>query len=311
MKFPGAAAAAIGLREWSDTPRVSVVIPAYNHAALCEKAIASALAQTLRPIEVIVVDDGSDPPCVIDNDDPAIRLIRLPLNRGPSAARNEGVASASGDWIAFLDADDIWEPDKLAVQLAGEKPNQNVLLACNVTLAVKGRRRPYNRMRPAAPLDRWVLVDGQSLQTSGLVLPTTLALAVPFDEGLRVYEDWDLVLRLARVGVSIEYEPRCLVTYVRPENSPALSRDATLFQAAWLSDPASPADSETRYHHYLVEVFRRHFREAPRAALATALELARQTRRPGRASAATLRMVWRKMIGRRMQPIDDTKDNPR
>jgi glycosyltransferase involved in cell wall biosynthesis len=97
---------------------VSVVIPTYNRADLLPRAIASALEQTRAPDEVIVVDDGS-------TDDTAagcrawadrIRYLSVP-NGGVSAARNAGIASARGAWIALLDSDDVWEPTKLEVQL--------------------------------------------------------------------------------------------------------------------------------------------------------------------------------------------------
>lgn len=101
------------------TPLVSVIIPAYNRAHCIADAVASALAQTFTNHEIIVVDDGSTD-ATIANLSPfgnRVRLIRQP-NRGVSAARNAGIRAASGDWIAFLDSDDRWRPDKLARQYA-------------------------------------------------------------------------------------------------------------------------------------------------------------------------------------------------
>jgi GT2 family glycosyltransferase len=101
---------------------VSVIIPTYNRADLLPRAITSALEQTYRPHEVIVVDDGS-------TDDTAdrcaewgdhIRYVRVE-NGGVSAARNAGIAIAGGEWIALLDSDDTWEPTKLEVQIAAHR----------------------------------------------------------------------------------------------------------------------------------------------------------------------------------------------
>jgi glycosyltransferase involved in cell wall biosynthesis len=93
---------------------VSVVIPAYNAASVLPRAIESVLGQTSRPEEVIVVDDGStdNTAQVATQYGPSITYIRQD-NAGASAARNRGIAEATGEWIAFLDSDDEWLPPKL------------------------------------------------------------------------------------------------------------------------------------------------------------------------------------------------------
>jgi glycosyltransferase involved in cell wall biosynthesis len=100
-------------------PKVSVVIPTYNRAEKVGKTIESALAQTFTELEVIVVDDGSS-----DNTGPVLaeafgNRIRYfaQANQGASMARNKGIKEARGEWIAFLDSDDLWEPDKIEWQL--------------------------------------------------------------------------------------------------------------------------------------------------------------------------------------------------
>jgi glycosyltransferase involved in cell wall biosynthesis len=97
---------------------VSVIIPAYHAAAYLERTVASVLSQTLPPHEVLIVDDGSK-----DNTfetaarmPPPVRAVRKP-NGGPASARNLGAREASGDWLAFLDADDSWLPEKLERQM--------------------------------------------------------------------------------------------------------------------------------------------------------------------------------------------------
>ena len=101
-------------------PRVSVIIPCYNYGRFLREAVASAAAQTLGDIEIIIIDDGStdDTPDVIESiEDRRIRTRRIP-NCGVSAARNAGLDMARGEFIAFLDADDRWHADKLERQVA-------------------------------------------------------------------------------------------------------------------------------------------------------------------------------------------------
>lgn len=99
-------------------PLVSVIIPTYNRASTLKRTVDSALAQTYRPLEVIVVDDGSTDgtEAVIRSYGDRIRGILQP-NGGPSAARNTGAKAASGEWLAFLDSDDVWKPEKIARQV--------------------------------------------------------------------------------------------------------------------------------------------------------------------------------------------------
>ena len=98
--------------------RISVVIPTYNRSAEIPSALRSVLGQTLQPLEVIVVDDGSTDSTeeVLGPFMGKIRYIKT-ANRGASAARNRGVVEAKGDWIAFLDSDDTWSVGKLQRQM--------------------------------------------------------------------------------------------------------------------------------------------------------------------------------------------------
>jgi glycosyltransferase involved in cell wall biosynthesis len=95
---------------------VSVIVPVYNGAQYLEAAITSIFAQDYRSIEVIVVDDGSiDDSAQVAKSFKDIRYM-FQQNSGPAAARNSGINSANGDFIAFLDSDDLWMPDKLSLQ---------------------------------------------------------------------------------------------------------------------------------------------------------------------------------------------------
>jgi glycosyltransferase involved in cell wall biosynthesis len=101
---------------------VSVIIPVYNRSSIVQRAIESALAQQLSAadgIEIVVVDDGSSdaPAAALEPYGPRVRLVRHEVNRGAAAARNTGIANAVGEYIAFLDSDDIWLTGKLEIQL--------------------------------------------------------------------------------------------------------------------------------------------------------------------------------------------------
>lgn len=98
---------------------ISVVIPTYNRRDLLKRALLSMLAQTLLPTEIIVIDDGStdDTAAMIRTEFPAVHYYHQE-NQGVGSARNTGIQHAIGDWIAFLDSDDEWLPEKLARQQA-------------------------------------------------------------------------------------------------------------------------------------------------------------------------------------------------
>ncbi|OGP88721.1 MAG: hypothetical protein A2031_00190, partial [Deltaproteobacteria bacterium RBG_19FT_COMBO_43_11] len=102
----------------NDSPLVSVIIPVYNAERFVAAAIESVLYQSYRPLDVIIIDDGStDGSAAIAKNYPTLRYIYQP-NAGLSAALNKGVAEAQGNYFAFLDADDLWMENKLALQMS-------------------------------------------------------------------------------------------------------------------------------------------------------------------------------------------------
>jgi glycosyltransferase involved in cell wall biosynthesis len=112
-----------------DKPSVSVVIPAYNAEHFISNAIQSVLTQTVEVDEIIVVDDGSSDRTVeLASAFPKTRVLKQP-NAGPGAARNTGIHAASGNWIAFLDSDDVWTPRKTEIQLKCITPEVGVIHA--------------------------------------------------------------------------------------------------------------------------------------------------------------------------------------
>ncbi|HJQ16923.1 MAG TPA: glycosyltransferase family A protein [Allosphingosinicella sp.] len=147
-------------------PPVSVVIPAHNAEAFLADAIDSVLGQTVA-VELIVVNDGSTDETERVIASYAGRLIHVAQDqRGLGAARNRGVAESSGEWIAFLDADDIWMPEKIALQLraAADRPDCDMLFGHGIEFADPGthwpaRTEPFPAYCASAMMTRRTLID--------------------------------------------------------------------------------------------------------------------------------------------------------
>lgn len=200
-------------------PRVSVVVPAYNAMPYLPETLDSVLAQSLRDMEVIVVDNGSSDgtrPDVNQLRDPRLRLLRLPENKGISGGCNAGLAAATGTYVAPMEADDLWHVDKLArlVALLDADP-QAVLAYSFVELIDQDGRRSGNVVGRrvegdvrAALLEDVVVPCG----SSPVVRRQQLVQIGGWDESLRSSPDWDLYLRLARTG-TFRVLPEPLVGY--------------------------------------------------------------------------------------------------
>lgn len=189
-------------------PKVSVIVPAYNAATFISRAVDSVLAQTFRDFELLVVDDGSadDTLTVLSRYGAALRVLTQP-NAGPAAARNRGLAQATGTYVAFLDADDWWEPQKLGEQVALLDTQPSIGFCSTATRVVDadGRRAGHwPCLAGDAPLPDALFMNGASISgsTSGVMARRDLVQAVGgFDASLRGYEDPDLWIRLsARAG---------------------------------------------------------------------------------------------------------------
>jgi succinoglycan biosynthesis protein ExoO len=120
----------------SAQPKITVLIAAYNAETFIHRAVESALAQDLPPFEVLIVDDKSTDDTVgtvrrLASGDPRIRLVELPVNRGPSGARNAGIDQARGDWVAILDADDTIRPNHFSLLWATAQLLEADLVAAN------------------------------------------------------------------------------------------------------------------------------------------------------------------------------------
>ena len=173
-------------------PLVSIVVPVYNAEAFLRETLDSVFALDYEPFEVIVVDDGStDGSAAIAESYLGVRCIRQE-NRGPSEARNEGILIARGEFVAFVDSDDVVLPDKLSVQVG-------YLLDHPDVTATLGRQEWITPPPDAVPDLVWGDLDG--IPPLSLVIRNAALLEVGFfDPALRGPEDTDLLMRLRENG---------------------------------------------------------------------------------------------------------------
>ncbi|HEY0413772.1 MAG TPA: glycosyltransferase family 2 protein [Allosphingosinicella sp.] len=201
-------------------PLVSVVIPAFNAAATLAETLLSAAAQTYRHIEIVIVDDGStdrtrEIAAVFCEKDPRARLVPV-SHGGVGAARNRGIAAARGEFVAFLDADDLWSPEKIRKQVAKALPPGNVGFVYTFYRRIGDRGQPLGAPTQFAIEGRafwrhlyWNFVGSGSSMLARRSLVLDMG---GFDEGLESCEDYLLQLRLAR-RYPIACVPEYLVFY--------------------------------------------------------------------------------------------------
>src|SRR6202161_4095603 len=198
---------------------VSAVIPTRGRPELLCRAGRSALAKTLREIEVVVVIDGEDPATRMALDELAqqdgrLRVLALVASVGGSDARNHGVDAARGEWIAFLDDDDEWLPGKLQAQLDALKTSTAPALigSCKMIARTPGKDYVWPRRTPGKDeqlgeylLARHSLTRGEGyIQTSTFFVRRTLMQAQPFKSGQKKHQDTEWVLRLGRMpGIQV------------------------------------------------------------------------------------------------------------
>ncbi len=200
------------------SPLISVVIPAYNARAFISEAIESVQAQDIANLQTIVVDDGSTDGTAdhVARAHPDVELIRKP-NGGAATARNAGIAHATGDYIAFLDADDLWLPGKLSAQRQHLDDHPDIHLVCTrfarweqhddgsypplQGLIAEAKAIPEDELD--AELSGWVyhklLLNCHVWTTTVMLRRSLLAQIGTFDESLRLGQDYDFWLRASRV----------------------------------------------------------------------------------------------------------------
>jgi glycosyltransferase involved in cell wall biosynthesis len=183
-------------------PLVSVVVPTYQRAATLEEALRSALTQTYERIEVLVEDDGSTDgsgEMVAKLGDPRVRYAWAANLGRPAAVRNRAIRRAQGPLVAFLDSDDVWEPEKLARQLEVLRAGPDLAaVSCNASW-LPPRSHPMFRMKEdRQPSFEELLVHNVIVNSGAVVRREVLDEIGLFDEALPDLEDYDLWLRILR-----------------------------------------------------------------------------------------------------------------
>ncbi len=216
----------------AQNPEVSVIIPAYGIARFIQETLDSVFTQTFSNYEVIIVNDGSP-----DTEDFEAslrpycdRIVYIKQeNRGAAAARNRGLIEARGQFIAFLDGDDLWMPNYLEEQLDFMKCGNYDLVYADAFIIgespLAGRTFMQTAPSEGEVTVRSLLTAKCNVITSGVLARRRAILDVGlFDEGLRNSHDFDLWIRLAKAGVRLSYQRKVLLQYRCHENS--LSGDA-------------------------------------------------------------------------------------
>lgn len=206
------------------SPAVSIIVPTFNRLEYLRRTLASVFQQTFRDWELLIADDGSD----IDTraylqtleDPPRVRVLWLPHSGRPSVARNAALRAAEGEYVAFLDSDDLWTPTKLQVQVDSLRRHIDCRWGYTrfVLVDASGRPTEWQRTRNWPTPVGWIL-DRLARSETVIAVPSVivsrelLEQVGGFDESLVMCEDFDLWLRLAaRSQVDAIDEPCTLVT---------------------------------------------------------------------------------------------------
>lgn len=204
---------------------ISVVIPAYNRSRIIAETLESVLAQTLQPDEVLVIDDGStdDTAAIAESFAPQVRVFRR-SNQHAAAARNFGIQQATSEWIAILDDDDIWKPNKLERQMEelALHPEADLCYTGRVLLDQKGDTATLGRVvyaPPAKDIRRLLFESATIFPSSVLIRRSTLLTMGGFDPMCHQNEDYDLWLRLLHAGVKFAACREPLLIYRRHEGN--------------------------------------------------------------------------------------------
>lgn len=225
-------------------PSISVVSPFHNRRTFLPGLIETLERQTFTDFELIIVDDGSTDGlsravAALHTEFP-IRFIRLEQNRGAAAARNVGIDAALGRYVALLDSDDAWHPEKLRLQFAQLEKNGSGRELVSLTRQLVRSRHAYVSptlaMEPDDDVGSYLFLKGGVIQSSMMVLSRDLAARVRFDKSDHGHDDWSFALRLQAAGACFAMLEDPLTIY---DDTAGRTRRSPTYSSArlgWLED---------------------------------------------------------------------------
>jgi len=210
-------------------PRFSIIIPTYNRADSVTNTLESCFTQTFADFEIVVVDDGSKDNTVEvlkSVEDPRLKIVTQD-NAGPAAARNTGMDNASGEYIAFLDSDDVWYPEFLATAESMLQENSEQILYGQIIMDRGVGRywvKPDRVINADESIYDYLYVDGMFIQTSTMVMPAKLKETVRWDEAVTFGDNDQFAIDLWQTGTPFALLPKPLTLYADIMSPDALSQ---------------------------------------------------------------------------------------
>jgi glycosyltransferase involved in cell wall biosynthesis len=291
--------------------KVSVVIPTHDRRAWLELTIRSVLRQHHRDLEAIVVDDGSTDDTqemLAEVSDPRVRFIRHEAPLGVGASRNHGAAEASGGWIAFVDDDDLWAPDKLARQIeAASATGRSWVYTGSVHIdehtRVVGGRPPPPPEAVTRLISRYNVVPGGG--SNVIVRRGELERVGPFDLRLKNTEDWEMWIRLSERGAPA-WVPRPLVAKREHSRMASLDVAATFEGVSLIERRHGTRVDRGVLHRWIAEVA---LRNGQRSQAVKHMAIAAIHGQATNVARDTARILRRRLPGRE-RPSDATPPHP-
>lgn len=239
-----------------------MVIPTHNRSHLLALTLTAVLRQREVDLEVVVVDEASTdrtPDVIAELGSGRVRVIRHPVPRGVSEARNRGIAESCGEWVAFSDDDDLWAPDKLVSQIAAARHAGRDWAYAGVVnvddhLRVISGRPPPAPEEVSANLARYNAVPGGG--SNVVVHRDLLCRTGRFDARLRNTEDWEMWIRFAKHGPPA-WVPRPLVAYRIHSANSSLDVGAILQGAALIEDLHGTSVDWGRFYRWIAQACQR------------------------------------------------------
>lgn len=225
-------------------PLVSVVIPTYNRANIISNTINSVLNQTYSNLEIVIVDDFSNDnteDVVKSFNDSRIKYIKHTKNSNGSVARNTGIKSSKGEYIAFLDSDDEWFPEKIDIQLKHIlKHKEKDVVSYTQLIAHRGHAKNVSsaqEMDDGEKILDYLFINNGTIQTSTIMLDSILAKRVLFNEKLKRHQDWDFCNRLQKQGATFTFVKKPLTVWNLDYREDRVSNgNQYLASLQWLND---------------------------------------------------------------------------